>query len=66
VWQPLVYKTLPLPIPLPGQVLVKVLACGVCRTDLHIIDGELQSPKLPLIPGHEIIGTIASFDNSHF
>lgn len=56
--QPLVYKTLPLPVPLPDQVLVKVLACGVCRTDLHIVDGELQSPKLPLIPGHEIVGTI--------
>src|SRR4051794_36943645 len=56
--QPLVYKTLTLPSPLSNQVLVKVIACGVCRTDLHIVDGELQHPKLPLIPGHEIIGIV--------
>ena len=56
--QPLVYKTLPLPVPSEAQVLVKVIACGVCRTDLHIIDGELVSPKLPLIPGHEIVGVV--------
>jgi propanol-preferring alcohol dehydrogenase len=55
VCQPLVFKTLPLPSPLPYQVLVKVVACGVCRTDLHIADGELKHPKLPLIPGHEIV-----------
>jgi propanol-preferring alcohol dehydrogenase len=58
VRQPLVYKTLPLPVPLSYQVLIKVIACGVCRTDLHIVDGELQYPKLPLIPGHEIVGVI--------
>ena len=46
------------PIPQAGQVLLKVRACGVCRTDLHIADGELNSPKLPLIPGHEIVGTV--------
>ncbi len=56
--QPLVYQKAPVPIPGPRQVLVKVMACGVCRTDLHILDGELNGPKLPLIPGHEIIGTI--------
>ena len=55
---PLVQVSLPLPIPLAGQVLVKVIACGVCRTDLHIIDGELDCPKLPLILGHEIIGMV--------
>jgi alcohol dehydrogenase, propanol-preferring len=49
---------LPVPEPGPGQVLVKVHACGVCRTDLHIVDGELTDPKLPLVPGHEIVGTI--------
>ena len=49
---------LPVPIPGPGQILLKVLACGVCRTDLHIVDGELASPKLSLVPGHEIIGTV--------
>ncbi len=51
-------KTLPPPQPGPGQVLVQVGACGVCRTDLHVVDGELPHPKLPLIPGHEIVGTV--------
>ena len=46
------------PRPGPQQVLIKVNACGVCRTDLHILDGELPNPKLPLIPGHEIVGTV--------
>ena len=56
--QPLVYTILPVPKPSPQQVLVKIIACGVCRTDLHIVDGELDQPKLPLVPGHEIIGTV--------
>jgi alcohol dehydrogenase, propanol-preferring len=47
-----------LPPPGPGQVLIAVHACGVCRTDLHVVDGELTRPKLPLIPGHEIVGSI--------
>jgi propanol-preferring alcohol dehydrogenase len=46
------------PEPGPKQVLVKVQACAVCRTDLHVVDGELAGPKLPLIPGHEIVGTV--------
>lgn len=46
------------PEPGPGQVLLRVRACGVCRTDLHVVDGELPHPKLPLIPGHEIVGTV--------
>jgi propanol-preferring alcohol dehydrogenase len=46
------------PVALPGEVLVKVLACGVCRTDLHVVDGELPHPEIPLIPGHEIVGVI--------
>src|SRR3990172_3482889 len=46
------------PRPGPQQVLIKVNACGVCRTDLNILDGELPNPKLPLIPGHEIVGTV--------
>jgi propanol-preferring alcohol dehydrogenase len=54
------YKLLPLPCPLSKQVLVKIIACGICRTDLHILDGELTAPKLPLIPGHEIIGSVVS------
>ena len=56
--QNLVLKRLPLPIPAEQQVLVKVHACGVCRTDLHILDGELAKPKLPLVMGHEIVGTV--------
>src|SRR6476646_9302254 len=58
--QPLVLKTLPVPSPSAQQVLVKIIACGVCRTDLHIIDGELKHPKLPLIIGHEIVGIVAA------
>ncbi len=49
-----------MPEPAEGEVLIKVAACGVCRTDLHIIDGELTKPKLPLIPGHEIVGRVTS------
>lgn len=51
---------LPDPEPGPGQVLIRVSACGVCRTDLHIIDGELDRPKLPLVPGHQVVGTVAA------
>lgn len=56
--QPLVLREIAKPVPGPGQVLVKVTACGVCRTDLHVVDGELSDPKLPLIPGHEIVGRV--------
>jgi len=56
--EPLRCDRLPVPEPGPGQVLVRVHACGVCRTDLHIVDGELTEPKLPLVPGHEIVGTV--------
>ncbi|USQ12842.1 zinc-dependent alcohol dehydrogenase family protein [Legionella lytica] len=56
--QKLVYKEVPKPSPAPNQVLIKVSACGICRTDLHVVDGELTNPKLPLIPGHQIVGTI--------
>ncbi len=52
-------QELPVPVPGPGQVLVRVHACGVCRTDLHVVDGELTEPKLPLVPGHEVVGTVA-------
>ena len=57
--QPLRSKELPRPKAGAGQVLIRVRACAVCRTDLHIVDGELTQPKLPLIPGHEIIGVVA-------
>lgn len=49
---------LPEPEPGPGQILIRVSACGVCRTDLHILDRELDEPKLPLVPGHQIVGTV--------
>ncbi|HEV2702785.1 MAG TPA: zinc-dependent alcohol dehydrogenase family protein [Steroidobacteraceae bacterium] len=52
------WQELPDPIPGPGQVRLRVTACGVCRTDLHVVDGELDHPKLPLIPGHQIVGRI--------
>ena len=55
---PLVLQALPSPEPGPDQVLLQVRACGVCRTDLHIAEGELAEPKLPLILGHEIVGTV--------
>jgi propanol-preferring alcohol dehydrogenase len=58
--QPLRLAELPTPKPGPGQVLLKVSACAVCRTDLHIIDGELPNPKLPLILGHEIVGRVVA------
>jgi len=54
--EPLRLEDLPVPEPAPGQVLLRVLACAVCRTDLHIVDGELDRPKLPLVPGHMIVG----------
>jgi len=55
---PLVWTERPDPVPGPGQLRLRVGACGVCRTDLHIVDGELDSPSLPLIPGHEIVGRV--------
>ena len=58
--QPLRASELSTPVPGPGEVLVKVRACAVCRTDLHVVDGELPKPKLPLVPGHEIIGIVAA------
>lgn len=58
--KPLRLAHLPVPHPGLGEALVKVEACGVCRTDLHVVDGELPQPKLPLVPGHEIVGRIAA------
>jgi alcohol dehydrogenase, propanol-preferring len=57
---PLVARDLADPIPAPGEVLVRTGACGVCRTDLHVADGELARPKLPLVLGHQIVGRVAS------
>ena len=56
--QALQLRSLKVPEPRPGQVLVRVAACAVCRTDLHVVDGDLKEPKLPIIPGHEIVGRI--------
>ena len=56
--EPLRPVELPVPTPQPGQLLVRVHACAVCRTDLHIVAGELSHPKLPLVPGHQIVGTV--------
>jgi propanol-preferring alcohol dehydrogenase len=56
--QALVLADLPVPRPGPGELLIEVHACGVCRTDLHVADGELAGGKLPVIPGHEIVGTV--------
>ncbi len=58
--EPLRLADLPVPDCGPGQVLVKVSVCGVCRTDLHVVDGDLTEPKLPLVPGHEIVGRVAA------
>lgn len=58
VKKPLELQNIPKPTPTSEQVLIKVSACGVCRTDLHIVDGELPHPKLPLVPGHQIVGII--------
>ncbi len=55
---PLTLRQLPVPEPGAGQVLVRVSVCGVCRTDLHVVDGDLGEPRLPLVPGHQIIGRI--------
>jgi propanol-preferring alcohol dehydrogenase len=56
---PLVMRDIPAPIPRAGELAIDVEACGVCRTDLHVVDGELPDPKLPLVPGHEIVGRVS-------
>jgi propanol-preferring alcohol dehydrogenase len=58
IGKPLKELNVLVPKPNPDQILIKIHSCGVCRTDLHIVDGELTNPKLPLIPGHEIVGTV--------
>jgi propanol-preferring alcohol dehydrogenase len=56
--RPLVAGDVAVPKPDPGQILVAVRACGVCRTDLHVVDGDLPDPKLPLVPGHQVVGDV--------
>jgi len=58
--QPLQRDRLSLPDPAPDQVRIAVEACGVCRTDLHVVDGELPDPKLPIVPGHEVVGRVVA------
>lgn len=57
---PLLLRDVPVPEPGPGEVLLRVRACGLCRTDLHVVDGELTHPALPLIPGHQIVGDVVA------
>lgn len=56
--EPLQWTELPDPVPAPEEIRIKVLACAVCRTDLHVVDGELPDSKLPIIPGHQIVGRV--------
>ncbi|WP_461481820.1 zinc-dependent alcohol dehydrogenase family protein [Porticoccus sp.] len=60
VGQPLQRRQVPVPEPAPDQLLIRVRACGICRTDLHIVDGELDEPVLPLVPGHQIVGEVVA------
>jgi alcohol dehydrogenase, propanol-preferring len=62
--KPLIESDIPVPSLAAGEVLVQVEACAVCRTDLHIVDGELPNPKLPLVPGHEIVGRVAALGSN--
>ena len=57
---PLVMRERDNPAPAPDEILVEIAACGVCRTDLHVVDGELPDPKLPVVPGHEIVGRVSA------
>ena len=61
---PLEMSDLPAPEPGPHQILLDVIACGICRTDLHVVDGDLREPKLPLVPGHQIVGTVRGLGES--
>jgi propanol-preferring alcohol dehydrogenase len=56
--RPLELRERPVPEPAPGEVVLNVRACGVCRTDLHVVEGELPDPKLPLVPGHQVVATV--------
>ena len=60
VGRPLGLQDIPRPAPGPGQIQLKVRACGICRTDLHVVDGDLKEPALPLVPGHQIVGEVTA------
>ena len=57
---PLVMRERARPAPRTGELMIEVKACGVCRTDLHVVDGDLEHPTLPIVPGHEIVGRVAA------
>src|SRR5215469_18112519 len=59
-WQPLVLRDTPDPSPGPGELLLRVLACGVCRTDLHVTEGDLPVHRPGVVPGHEVVGEVAA------
>lgn len=63
--RPLTYADVPVPKPASGEVLVRVSYCGVCRTDLHVVEGELPPKKSPVIPGHQIVGTVEDREKGH-
>ncbi len=58
--QPLSFEEVAIPAPAPGQALLRVLACGVCHTDLHTVEGDIHPPALPLTPGHQVVGVVES------
>jgi len=58
--RPLELREIPDPVPGPGEILVRVAACGVCRTDLHVIEGDLQARRVPVVPGHQVVGRVAA------
>ncbi|MFV8819400.1 zinc-dependent alcohol dehydrogenase family protein [Haliea sp. E17] len=60
VGQPLALRDVPVPQPGPGQLQLRVTVCGICRTDLHVVDGDLTEPTLPVIPGHQIVGEVTA------
>lgn len=62
--QRLVLEELPLPAPQPGELLLKVHACGICRTDLHVLDGDLKEPSLPIVLGHQIVATVVDISQT--
>jgi propanol-preferring alcohol dehydrogenase len=64
IGEKLQYVKVPIPSPQENDVLIKIHVCGICRTDLHVVDGDLKQPKLPVIPGHQIVGKIVKLGNA--
>ena len=60
---PLALRDVPAPVPNPGEIRVRVHCCGLCHTDLHTVEGDLQLPKLPIVPGHQVVGTVDAIGN---